>query len=80
MFFASHEYGKSYVFDKGISLDRKRLVIIGKDIDRKASQWILYILSFENGDYAHRFRLGYLNYKEVLAAYNDEIEKAEEAY
>lgn len=78
MHFARHEYGDSYVFSKAISLDKKRLVVLGKDLKTRATPWVVYIISYYNAKYMHSFLLGFYNIKEALSAYKEAIEKAEE--
>ncbi len=50
MLFASNKNAKPFVFDKAISLDQKRFIMIGKDIYGAIKPWIIYVMTWNGKD------------------------------
>ncbi|MCR4915936.1 MAG: hypothetical protein K6A96_09300 [Prevotella sp.] len=65
MLFASNYYAKPFVFDKAISLDRKRFVMMGKDIYGAIKPWVVYAVSWNGREFYHK-AYGHFNYYSAL--------------
>ncbi|MBO4500587.1 MAG: hypothetical protein J5732_10115 [Bacteroidaceae bacterium] len=65
MLFASNLFGKPFVFDKAISLDRSRFVMMGKDIYGAVEPWIVYGVTWNGIEYYHTVS-AYLDYNSAL--------------
>lgn len=54
MLFASNSYAKPFVFDKAISLDKSRFVMMGKDIYGAVKPWVIYAVTWNGREFYHR--------------------------
>lgn len=66
--FASNTFAKPFVFDKAMSLDKKNLVIMGKDIYGAVKSWVVYIVSW-NGKYYHYKVQSHSDYQSALKGF-----------
>ncbi len=65
MLFASNKYAKPFVYDKALSLDEEKLVILGKDIYGSVKSWVVYIITW-NGRYFRHIPSSHFDYLSAL--------------
>ena len=65
MLFASNSYAKPFVFDKALSVDRSRFVMMGKDIYGAVKPWVVYSVTWNGKDYHYRV-YGHFDYYSAL--------------
>lgn len=65
MLFASNSFAKPFVFDKAISLDRSRFVMLGKDIYGAIKPWVVYGVTWNGREYHHKV-YGHFDYYSAL--------------
>lgn len=54
MLFANNKFAKPFVFDKAISLNKKKFIMMGKDIYGAVKPWVIYVVTWNGKDYYHR--------------------------
>ena len=65
MLFASNTFAKPFVFDKAMSLDKKRFVVMGKDIYGAVKPWIVYSITWNGRNYYYQV-LSHFDYQSAL--------------
>lgn len=56
MLFASNMFGKPFIFDRALSLNGRRFVMMGKDIYDAVKPWVVYSVSWNGKEYRYWVR------------------------
>ncbi len=66
--FASSKYAKPFVFDKAMSLDKKKFVVMGKDIYGAVKPWLVYSIMWNGRNYYHKVQ-SHFDYQSALKGF-----------
>ena len=66
MLFASNSFAKPFVFNKALSIDKKKIIVLGKDIYGALKPWVVYQITFADNAYHHKYLSGHFDYESAL--------------